>query len=223
MSLLKNKKSISKTNLSLEHLLLFKNHLGSRLSFRNRDLDEYVFGRDSLSNTILNVEKTFALLKRALNFLTLLNENKKQILIVGTGIKSRKLTKYLGESIDQPYVQTRWVKGLLTNWESISSSVKFYNLFLKRLDLSKKSGQKLKKTFEGIKSLKSLPSAIFIIDLDYDVEAVLEANRLNIPVIAIVDNNSKILDKIDYPILSNTGSILPLFLIISLALEALKK
>jgi small subunit ribosomal protein S2 len=223
MALLKNTKKVTKNNLLLEHLFLFKNHLGSRSSFRNRNIDEYIFGEDTLSNTIFNVEKTLVLFRRALNFLLLIKKENKQILFVGTGPKTRKLTKFVGMSTNQPYVQTRWVKGLLTNWESISSSVKFYNLFLKRLDLSKKAEQKLKQTFEGIHSLKELPAAVFVIDLDHDFEVVAEAKKLNIPVISIVDNNCKIMDKIDYPILSNTGSVLPLFLIISLVVETLKK
>ena len=223
MAILKAKKKVNKNNLALEHLLLFKNHLGSRFSFRNKNVDEYIFGVDSLSNTIFNVEKTLVLLRRALTFISLIKKENKQILFVGTGLKARKLTKYVGESTNQPYVNTRWVKGLLTNWESISSSVKFYNLFLKRLNLSKKAGQKLTQTFEGLSSLKELPAVIFVIDLDYDFEVVAEANKLNIPVIAIIDNNSKIINKIDYPILSNTGSVLPLFLVISLVIETFKK
>jgi len=223
MSLLKNTKNVTKNTLILEHLFLFKNHLGSRSSFRNRNIDEYVFGEDVLSNTIFNVEKTLILFRRALNFISLIKKENKQILFVGTGAKAQKLTKFVGKSTGHPYVQTRWVKGLLTNWESISSSVKFYNLFLKRLDLSKKAKQKLKQTFEGIHSLKELPAAVFVIDLDYDFEVVAEAKKLNIPVISIVDNNCKIINKIDYPILSNTGSVLPLFLIISLVIETLKK
>ena len=223
MSLLKNTKNVSKNNLTLEHLFLFKNHLGSRSSFRNRNTDEYIFGQDNLSNTIFNIEKMLILLRRALNFISNIKKENKQILFVGTGSKSRKLTKFAGNSTNQPYVQTRWVKGLLTNWENISSSVKFYNLFLKRLDLSKKAEQKLKQTFDGIQSLNELPAAVFVIDLDYDFEVVAEAQKLNIPVIAIIDNNSKIIKKIDYPILSNTGSVLPLFLIISLVIDILKK
>ena len=223
MSLLKNTKNVSKNNLTLEHLFLFKNHLGSRSSFRNRNTDEYIFGQDTLSNTIFNIEKILTLLRRALNFISTIKKENKQILFVGTGMKSRKLAKFVGNSTNQPYVQTRWVKGLLTNWENISSSVKFYNLFLKRLDLSKKAEQKLKQTFDGIQSLNELPAAVFVIDLDYDFEVVAEAQKLNIPVIAIIDNNSKIINKIDYPILSNTGSVLPLFLIISLVVEILKK
>jgi small subunit ribosomal protein S2 len=223
MSILKVKKKINKNNVALEHLLLFKNHLGSRFSFRNTSVDEYIFGVDSTSNTVFNIEKTLTLLKRALNFLSLIKKENKQILFVGTGLKVRKLAKFVGKSTNEPYVNMRWVKGLLTNWESISSSVKFYDLFLKRLDLTNKSEQKLKQTFQGLRSLKELPSAIFVIDLEYDHEVVYEAKKLNIPIVAIVDNNCKFIDKIDYPILSNTGSILPFYLIMSLVIETLKK
>ena len=79
MALLNKTKSFSKDNLSLEHLLLFKNHLGSRFSFRNKNVDEYIFGVDSLSNTIFNVEKTLVLLRRALTFISLIKKD--QIMI----------------------------------------------------------------------------------------------------------------------------------------------
>ena len=223
MSILKVKKKINKNNVALEHLLLFKNHLGSRFSFRNTSVDEYIFGVDSTSNTVFNIEKTLTLLKRALNFLSLIKKENKQILFVGTGLQVRKLTKFVAKSTNEPYVNMRWFKGLLTNWESSSSSVKFYDLFLKRLDLTNKSEQKLKQTFQGLRSLKELPSAIFVIDLEYYHEVVYEAKKLNIPIVAIVDNNCKFIDKIDYPILSNTGSILPFYLIMSLVIETLKK
>ena len=222
MAILKSRKKINKNNIALEHLLLFKNHLGSRFSFRNNLMDEYTFGVDSTSNTIFNIEKTLVLLKRALNFLSSIKKENKQILFVGTGLKVRKLTKFVGKSINEPYVNMRWVKGLLTNWESLSSSIKFYDLFLKRLDLTSKSEQKLKQTFQGLRSLKELPSVIFIIDLENDFEVVSEAKKLNIPIVAIIDNNSKFINQIDYPILSNTGSILPFYLIISLVIETLK-
>ena len=74
MSLLKNTKNVTKNTLILEHLFLFKNHLGSRSSFRNRNIDEYVFGEDVLSNTIFNVEKTLILFRRALNFISLIKK-----------------------------------------------------------------------------------------------------------------------------------------------------
>ena len=76
MAILKSRKKINKNNIALEHLLLFKNPLGSRFSFRNNLMDEYTFGVDSTSNIIFNIEKTLVLLKRALNFLFIKKGNK---------------------------------------------------------------------------------------------------------------------------------------------------
>lgn len=220
MSILK--KNISVGNLKTKHLFLFKNYLGSQYGFRNKRLDEYLFGVDGTKNSLYDLDKTIVFLKRALNFLSLLKKKNSQFLIVGTSFKAQKLVKYLGESTNNPYVQRRWIKGLLTNWESTSSSIKFFNLFLTKLSLTKKKESKLKQTFGGLRHLTSLPDALLIIDIDSSKEAINEAKRLNIPIIAILDNNSKQVFDIDYPIYSNTGSTLPLFLIVSLIAQVLK-
>lgn len=221
MALLKTK--ISSKTLHTDHLFSFKNHLGVRSSFRSKSLDEYIHSIDSTSNTIYNVERTLVLLRRVLSFLSTMKKENKQILFVGTSIKSRRLTKFIGKSTGSPYVQRRWTKGFLTNWESISSSIKFFNLFLKKLSLSKKGEYNIRQEFEGLSNLKELPSAIFFLDLNVDFEIINEAQKLNIPIIAIVDNNYSSVSKIDYPIVSNTSSTLPLFLIISLVIDILKK
>jgi len=217
------KKEISTGNLKTKHLYFFKNYLGSSVAFSNNNLNEYLLGIDAGSNSVYNLEKTLVLLKRALNFLSLLKEEKGTVLIVGTSLKSQKLVKLVGESTMNPYVHRRWIKGLLTNWENISSSIKFFNLFLKKLKLTKKRESKLNETYDGLKSLKSLPDALLFLDLDSNNEVINEARKLNIPIIAIVDNSYKSIEKIDYPIFSNTSSTLPLFLIISLITQVLKK
>ena len=206
-------KKITKSNSNSDYLFSFKTHLGSRSPFRNRELDEYVFGFDTLSTTIFNLDKTLICLKRALNFLAILKQTNKPILFVGTSLKARKITRYVAKATDQPYVDRRWVKGSLTNWETISSSIKFYNLFLKKLNLTKKASSSLKQTYGGLNNLTELPAAIFIIDLETDYLVAEEASKLNIPVISIIDNNSSLIKKVDYPILSNTGSVYPYFLL----------
>lgn len=221
MSLLKKK--ISTGNLKTKHFFYFKNYLGSQQAFRNKRFDEYLLGIDATKNSVYDLDKTIVLLKRTLNFLTLLKKQGGLFLVVGTSLKSQRLVKHLGESTMNPYVQRRWIKGLLTNWENISSSIKFFNLFLKKLNLTKKREAKLKQTYNGLRNLTHIPEAIFFVDVDSNGEAVNEAKRLNIPIIAIVDNHYKHIDKIDYPILSNTGTTLPLFLIVSLIIDILKK
>ena len=213
-------KTITKDFLTKKYLLSFQTHFGSRQLFRNSELDEFIYGFDGLSNSIYNIEKTMVAFKRALQFLSLLSSNNKTILFVGTDIKTKKLVKTLSTSLNQPYIHTRWIKGLLTNWENISSSVKFYRLFQKKLQLSKKS--KLELTFQGLSLLTELPSAIFLFDSHLNKEIIKEAKRLNIPVIAVINNKTLISNDIDYPIYTNTDSVLSLSLITTLILRALK-
>jgi small subunit ribosomal protein S2 len=178
---------------------------------------------DPTKSSIYNLDKTIVLLKRALNFLVQLKKQKGLLLVISTSLKSQRLVKYIGESTSSPYIQRRWIKGLLTNWENISSSIKFLNIFFKKLHLTKKRESKLVQTYGGLRNLSRLPDAVLFLDLDSNKEALNEAKRLNIPVIAIVDNHYKHIELIDYPILSNTGTTLPLFLIVSLIIETLKK
>ena len=132
MSLLKNKikKNISKRSLITKHLVSVNSHIGNKFSFRNSDMDEYIYGLNSTNNTIFNPESSLFLLRRTLNFIKLLKKSDSQILIVGTKPEFSKIVKYVGERISQPYIDKYWQKGLLTNWEYLSSSVRFYKLFL---------------------------------------------------------------------------------------------
>lgn len=215
-------KNRSKDFLTKDYLFSFQTHLGSRKVFRNSELDEFVYGFDNLSNSVFNVDKTLVALKRALTFLRLLTNNNKTILFVGTGLKARKLVKILGVPLNQPYVQTRWIKGLLTNWENISSSVKFFKLFQKKLQLSRKSKTKLDQTYQGLSLLNELPAAIFLFDSHLNNEIIKESRRLNIPVIAVIDNRTTNIESIDYPIFINTESVLSLSLVTSLVLRTLR-
>ena len=215
-------KTITKDFLTKKYLLSFQTHFGSRQLFRNSELDEFIYGFDGVSNSVYNVEKTMVFLKRAIQFLSILSLQNKTILFVGTDVKTKKLVKTLSIPLNQPYIHNRWIKGLLTNWENISSSVKFYKLFQKRLQLSKKSKSKLELTFHGLSRLTELPSAIFLFDSHLNKEIIKEAKRLNIPVIAVINNKTLMSNDIDYPIYTNTDSVLSLSLITTLILRALK-
>jgi small subunit ribosomal protein S2 len=218
------KKKISLGNLQNKYLFLFNTYLGSKESYRNEKMDEYILGFDNLSTSVLNIDKTRYLLKRALKFLKIISKNSnKQILFVGTGTQTKKITEFLGKVTYQPYIHHRWLKGFLTNWENISPLIKCYKLFLKKLKLSGKKEFQLKQNFQGISKLKELPSALFILDINSNYDAILEAEKLSIPIIAIVDNNTKYVEKIDYPIICNKNSPLSLFFIISLVIQQLKK
>jgi len=185
-------------------------------------MDEFLFGYNQNNDTIFNLDLCTLLLRRAISFLKSVKKEKGQILFIGTSGKTQRLTKMLGESAQQPYIVGRWINGLLTNWENISSSIKLYNLFLKKLQLSRKRKANLENSFGGLCTLNQLPSAIFLLDLKSDGIVINEAKQLGIPIIAFVDNSSDLFDQIDYPIPMNTGSTFSIFLISSLFLKALK-
>jgi small subunit ribosomal protein S2 len=224
MSLLNNlaKTNYSSNQVTFSHLFSYGVHKGTTLKMRNVKMDEFLFGYNQNNDTIFNLDLCTLFLRRTLSFLKFVKKNEGQILFIGTSGKTQKLTKMLGESAKQPYIVGRWINGLLTNWENISSSIKLYNLFLKKLQLSRKRKTNLENSFGGLCTLKQLPSAIFLLDLKSDGTVINEAKQLGIPVIAFVDNSSDLFDQIDYPIPMNTGSTFSIFLISSLFLKALK-
>ena len=120
-----------------------------------------------------------------------------------------------------PYISHRWLKGLLTNWENSCSSIKFYNLFLKKLGLRNKQKLRMSNVFKGLNKLNRLPDAIVILDPLTDIEALREANALNIPIIAVTDTGVP-LHKIDYPVIGNSDSTFSLAFFATLLLENLQ-
>jgi len=157
-------------------------------------------------------------IKYALNFITNIIKNNGNILFVGTKKSASNLIKYYSEKINMPYVSTRWLGGSLTNYNTIKKSINKLKVLEENFNKNKltyltkkeilKENKKLKRlnlNFEGIKNMINLPQALFIIDTNYESIAVLEAKKLNIPIIAIVDSNSNP-DNIDYIIPGNDDS-----------------
>lgn len=226
MSLLKiSSKHHSVNQIYSEQLFSFKTHIGSSLNERNSQLDEFLTGVNSNNDTVFDLIKSTVLLRRSLNFLRCLHTSKesKQILFVGTSNKTKFITKHLAKLLGHPYVAGRWTKGLLTNWENLSSSIKLYNLFLKKLTLSKKRKYNLESSLEGLRGLSSLPAVIVLLDTHSDSEVISEAKRLGIPVVALVDNKRLSLDYIDYPIILNTISPFSIFFLSSLIANCLEE
>lgn len=205
-----------------DHFLKYKVLLGNKLRFTNFNTYETITGLNFSGNTLIDLEKTIISLKRALTFIEQIKNNKGVILFVGTRHDLKGLVEEVGSKAKAPYVNDRWLKGLLTNWENASNSIKFYNLFLRKLGLRNKRKNKVISTFFGLRSLTKLPDAIFIFDVATDLDALKEARLLNIPVIAIADTNAP-LDLIDYPILGNSGSILPIAFFSNLIISVFKK
>jgi small subunit ribosomal protein S2 len=205
-----------------EQFLFYKTLVGNKLRFTNSQSYEYIFGRNFVGNNLFDLNKSLILLKRALKFITQVRENGGTVLFVGTRDDLRNVVQSIGIKTKSPYVNYRWLKGLLTNWENTSNSIKFYDLFLKKLDMRNKQRNKMENTFSGIRTMKELPDAIFIMDLSTDYEVLREARALNIPVVAIVDTNIPT-RKVDYPIPANSDSILSIIFFANLIISSFKK
>ncbi len=202
----------------MEELLKAGVHVGHAKSKRNPAMSQYVFGvRNNIE--IIDIAKTVAKLDEALMFIKKIVAEGKKILLVGTKPAARRAVQEAGEETGMPYVTIRWIGGTLTNFKVISDRL----AMLEDLEQKKSQGaleqykkkekikleeklRNLQNTFAGVRNLKKLPDAIFVVDTIHDNCAVREAVRLNIPVIALVDTNTNP-TPITYPIPSNDDAL----------------
>jgi small subunit ribosomal protein S2 len=177
----------------------------------------YIFGSRNKIH-IINLEKSLPMYQEALKFVRQLTANKGQILFVGTKRQAREIIKEEAMRAGAPYVDYRWLGGMLTNFKTVKQSIKR----LKDMDqmvadgsierLSKKEQlhfqrerEKLERSLGGIKDMGGTPDALFVIDVGFHKIAVTEARTLGIPIVGIVDSNNS-LDGIDYVIPGNDDS-----------------
>jgi small subunit ribosomal protein S2 len=192
-------------------------HFGHKTKYWNPKMSPYIYGERNGIH-IINLETTIPMLSEACDFVQTIASQSGTILFVGTKISVKNEIKDAGVECKMPYVSNRWLGGTLTNNQTISKSIKKLEVIEESLkeentnNLSKKeiltlsrSYQKLDKGLGGIRDMKKIPDAIFIIDVNYEKNAVKEAIVLGIPIIAIVDTNSSP-DGINYVIPSNDDS-----------------
>jgi small subunit ribosomal protein S2 len=188
--------------VSMKDMLRAGVHFGHQCRYWNPKMDPYIFGSRNKIH-IINLEHTVPALNSALEEVSYLAEKKRKILFVGTKRAANKIIKQEAERAGMPYVNHRWLGGMLTNYKTIRGSIKrLKDLELQETDgtlsrLSKKEAlmrtrakEKLERSIGGIKDMGGLPDAIFVVDVDHERIAVTEANNLKIPVIGIVDTNS---------------------------------
>ncbi|MGH8743462.1 MAG: 30S ribosomal protein S2 [Burkholderiales bacterium] len=176
-------------------------HFGHQTRYWNPKMAPYIFGHRNKIH-IINLEKTLELYQEALKFLRQLAANKGTILFVGTKRQAREIIKEEALRCGAPYVDHRWLGGMLTNFKTVKQSIKR----LKDMDamaqdgtldkMSKKEAlkfqrerAKLERSLGGIKEMNGLPDAVFVIDIGYQKIAVSEAHKLGIPVAGVVDTN----------------------------------
>ena len=202
------------SNVSMREMLEAGVHFGHQTRYWNPKMSEYIFGdRDKIH--IINLEKTLPLFNDATNFVSSLAANRGKILFVGTKRAARDTISEEAQRCDMPYVNHRWLGGMLTNFKTIKQSIRRLRE-LEEMDpgrLGKKEAlmrsrehEKLERSLGGIKDMPALPDALFIVDVGYEKIAINEAVKLGIPIIAVVDTNNPP-DNVDYVIPGNDDAI----------------
>ena len=215
----------------IQSLLEAGSHFGHQTRKWNPKMRPYIYGEKN-GIYILDLEKTAELLIRASNFLRQVASTGAPILFVGTKPQAQGIVEIEAKRCGMFYVHNRWLGGALTNFSTIRNSVRRYKSLLQMRDdgtfnvLKKKEViglekeiSRLEKNLGGIAEMPRLPGAVFVVDAKAEDIAVKEANRLNIPVIAIVDTDSDP-DMIQYPIPANDDAIRSIKLITSVLVDS---
>ena len=209
---------MSYPTFTMRQLLEAGVHFGHHTRRWNPKMAPYIFGKRNNIH-IVNLEKTVPMLYEALDAIQSIAKNGGKFLFVGTKRSASDLIAQAATNCGQYYVNHRWLGGMLTNWETVSNSIKKLKSLEERIEtgevnsLTKKERlqierqkEKLDLNLGGIKNMNGIPDAMFIIDTNKESIAILEANNLNIPVIAICDTNSNP-SGVDYPIPGNDDAL----------------
>ncbi len=190
------------TDVSMRQMLEAGVHFGHQTRYWNPKMGPYIFGaRNNIH--IINLEHTVPLFNKATAFVRSLTADGGRILFVGTKRAARESVKSQADRCGMPHVSHRWLGGTLTNFKTIKQSIKrledldameadghFAKLTKKEVLDRRREREKLERSLGGVKSMVSLPDAIFVIDVGHEQIAIREANKLGIPVVGIVDTNS---------------------------------
>lgn len=206
------------TDVSMRELLEAGVHFGHRTRYWNPKMEPYIFGHRNKIH-IINLEETLPLLKDAYNYVSRLAANGGKLMFVGTKRAARDAIGTQAARCGMPYVNHRWLGGMLTNFKTVKNSIQRLHDLEQMIEdgsirkVSKKEGlelsrerDKLERGIGGIKDMTSLPDALFVIDVGFENIAVDEARKLGIPVVAVVDSNCSP-DKIDMVIPGNDDAI----------------
>lgn len=206
------------SDVSMRQMLEAGVHFGHQTRYWSPKMRPFIFGERNKIH-IINLEQTLPMFNEAMNYIGSVVGNGGSIMMVGTKRSASMLVKEAAERAGTPYVNHRWLGGMLTNYKTVKNSIKR----LKELDTQLVEGQiarlnkkesltlereriKLERSLGGIKNMQGLPDVLFVVDVKSEYIAVSEANKLGIPVVAIVDTNCKP-DGIDYVIPGNDDAI----------------
>ncbi len=204
-------------NISIKDLLDAGIHFGHRTNRWNPKMTDFIYGHRNGIH-IIDLQKTVVYLSEALKVIKTFASEKKKILFIGTKRQASDLIEKYAKECNQFFINKRWLGGMLTNWDTIQNSIKRLknleeivlnksNSYTKKeLVTFEKSIDKLNQNLGGIKDMDGKPDLLFIIDTNKEFLAVKEANKIGIPIVAVVDSNSNP-ENIDYPIPGNDDAI----------------
>jgi small subunit ribosomal protein S2 len=220
-------------NVTMRQMLESGVHFGHQTRYWNPKMAPYIFGERGKIH-IINLEKTLPLFDAAMNYISSLVANGGTLLFVGTKRSAQSAIHEHATRCGMPYVNHRWLGGMLTNYKTVRQSIKR----LKQLEtmeedgsierLSKREGltlrreqDKLERSLGGIKDMNGIPDALFVVDVGYEKIAVSEAVKLGIPVVGVVDTNNSV-EGVDYVIPGNDDAIRAIGLYVENAANAVE-
>ncbi len=206
------------SSVTMRQMLEAGVHFGHQTRYWNPKMSPFIFG-DRNKIHIINLEKTLPLYNDAMNFVSKLASKKGSVMFVGTKRQARDIVREEAERCGMPYVNHRWLGGMLTNYKTVKQSIKrlkeleamdqdgsLDRLTKKEALMRRREMEKLDRSMGGIKDMGGLPDAMFVVDVGHEDIAVKEANKLGIPVIAVVDTNGSPAG-VDYMIPGNDDAI----------------
>ncbi len=219
------------SSVSMRALLEAGAHFGHQTRYWNPKMSNYIFGaRNNIH--IINLEQTVPALNEALEFIRKTSAKKNKVLFVGTKRSAGKVIKEHATRCGMPYVDKRWLGGMLTNYKTIRQSIRslrdleaqmndgtFEKLTKKEALSRQRDLEKHERSLGGIKEMGGLPDVLFVVDVDHERIAITEANKLGIPVVGIVDTNSNPTG-VDYVIPGNDDAIRSIRLFVEAVADA---
>jgi len=219
------------TDVTMRQMLEAGVHFGHQTRYWNPKMAPYIFG-DRGKIHIINLEKTMPLFKEALNYLGSLTANGGTVLFVGTKRSAQTPIMENATRCNMPYVNHRWLGGMLTNYKTVRASIKrlkdleamsedgsFDKISKKETLMLTREMEKLERSLGGIKNMRGIPDAMFVVDVGHEKIAISEARKLGIPVVGVVDTNNSI-EGVDYIIPGNDDAIRAIKLYVEAAANA---
>jgi small subunit ribosomal protein S2 len=207
-------------------------HFGHQTRYWNPKMAPYIFGERGKIH-IINLEKTLPLFNDAMNYLGSMVASGRTVLFVGTKRSAQQIIRENASRCGMPYVNHRWLGGMLTNYKTVRASIKrlkdletmsedgsFEKITKKERLMLRREMEKLERSLGGIKDMRGIPDVMFVVDVGHEKIAITEARKLGIPVVGIVDTNNSI-EGVDYIIPGNDDAIRAIKLYVEAAADAI--